>query len=69
LDLVDPSCFLGFLPQGASGRFFPDRLPQLRGKESVLFEYAGAWLDDPGRFSLQPALAMTRGAFAPPGPC
>jgi len=42
------------------------RSNRVRGKETVLFEYDGAWLDDPGRFSLQPALAMTRGAFAPP---
>jgi serine/threonine-protein kinase HipA len=42
------------------------RSNRVRGKETVLFEYADAWLDDPGRFSLQPALAMTRGAFAPP---
>ena len=41
------------------------RSNRVRGKETVLFEYSGAWLDDPGRFSLQPALAMTRGAFAP----
>jgi len=42
------------------------RSNRVRGKETVLFEYAEAWLDDPGRFSLQPALAMTRGTFAPP---
>lgn len=42
------------------------RSNRVRGRETVLFEYADAWLDDPGRFSLQPALAMTRGAFAPP---
>jgi len=42
------------------------RSNRVRGKETVLFEYADAWLDDPERFSLQPALAMSRGAFAPP---
>lgn len=42
------------------------RSNRVRGKETVLFEYADAWLDDSGRFSLQPALAMTRGTFAPP---
>jgi len=42
------------------------RSNRVRGKETVLFEYAERWLDDPGRFSLQPALAMTRGAFVPP---
>lgn len=37
-----------------------------RGTETVLFEYDPLWLDDPDRFSLEPALALTRGAFAPP---
>jgi serine/threonine-protein kinase HipA len=40
---------------------------RVRGKETILFEYDNAWLKDPERFSLEPALAMTRGAFAPPG--
>jgi len=39
---------------------------RVRGKETILFEYDDAWLKDPERFSLEPALAMTRGAFAPP---
>jgi serine/threonine-protein kinase HipA len=39
---------------------------RVRGKETILFEYDDAWLKDPDRFSLEPALAMTRGAFAPP---
>jgi serine/threonine-protein kinase HipA len=38
----------------------------VRGKETILFEYDDAWLNDSDRFSLEPALAMTRGAFAPP---
>ena len=38
----------------------------VRGKETILFEYDESWLKDPERFSLEPALAMTRGAFAPP---
>ena len=42
------------------------RSNRVRGTESVLFEYAGKWLDDADRFSLEPALALTRGAFAPP---
>lgn len=37
-----------------------------RGAETILFEYDATWLEDPGRFSLEPALALTRGAFAPP---
>jgi serine/threonine-protein kinase HipA len=39
---------------------------RVRGKETILFEYDDAWLKDPERFSLEPALTMTRGAFAPP---
>ena len=31
-----------------------------------MFEYAAAWLADADRFSLEPALVLTRGAFAPP---
>lgn len=38
----------------------------VRGTETILFEYADAWLTDPDRFSLEPALALTRGAYAPP---
>eukprot|EP01039_Chlorochromonas_danica_P012409 gene12409-14184_t len=42
------------------------RSNRIRGAETILFEYDGAWLSDPDRFSLKPALALTRGAFAPP---
>jgi serine/threonine-protein kinase HipA len=42
------------------------RSNRVRGTETILFEYDDAWLQDPGRFSLEPALALTRGAFAPP---
>ena len=42
------------------------RSNRVRGKETILFEYDESWLKDPERFSLEPALAMTRGAFAPP---
>jgi len=42
------------------------RSNRVRGKETILFEYEDAWLNDSDRFSLEPALAMTRGAFAPP---
>ena len=38
----------------------------VRGNETVVFEYAPEWLADPDRFSIEPALALTRGAFAPP---
>ncbi|TGQ50192.1 type II toxin-antitoxin system HipA family toxin [Mesorhizobium sp. M1C.F.Ca.ET.193.01.1.1] len=37
-----------------------------RGTETILFEYDDAWLKDSDRFFLEPALALTRGAFAPP---
>lgn len=39
---------------------------RVRGSETILFEYDGAWLEDPARFSLEPALTLGRGAFAPP---
>jgi serine/threonine-protein kinase HipA len=42
------------------------RSNRARGSETILFEYVDAWLDDPDRFSLEPALALTRGAFSPP---
>lgn len=42
------------------------RANQVRGNETVLFEYVDDWLDDPERFSIEPALALTRGGFAPP---
>ena len=42
------------------------RSHRARGAEKILFEYDSAWLQDPDRFSLEPALALTRGAFAPP---
>lgn len=42
------------------------RSNRVRGTETILFEYDRDWLQDPDRFSLEPALALTRGAFAPP---
>ena len=38
----------------------------VRGNETVVFEYIEDWLNDPERFSIEPALALTRGGFAPP---
>lgn len=38
-----------------------------RGKETILFEYTDAWLRNPARFALEPALPLTRGSYAPPG--
>lgn len=42
------------------------RSNRVRGTETILFEYAPAWLNDAERFSLEPALTLTKGAFAPP---
>ena len=38
----------------------------VRGAETVVFEYAASWPADPDWFSIDPALTLTRGAFAPP---
>ena len=42
------------------------RSNRVRGAETILFEYDVSWLADRQRFSLEPALALTRGTFAPP---
>ncbi|GLU28093.1 hypothetical protein Brsp01_33260 [Brucella sp. NBRC 12950] len=42
------------------------RSNRVRGAETIMFEYDRAWLENPDRFSLEPALALSRGAFAPP---
>lgn len=39
---------------------------RVRGTETIAFEYADEWLADPDRFSIEPALALTRGVFPPP---
>ena len=39
---------------------------KVRGNETVVFEYAPEWLVDPDRFSIEPALTLTCGGFAPP---
>jgi serine/threonine-protein kinase HipA len=36
-----------------------------RRAETVTFEYGPAWLQDARRFSIEPALGLTRGTFAP----
>jgi serine/threonine-protein kinase HipA len=36
-----------------------------RRAETVTFEYSDTWLQDPRRFSIEPALGLTRGPFAP----
>ncbi len=42
------------------------RINRVRGTETVLFEYDPAWLSAPECFSLEPALFLGRGSFAPP---
>jgi serine/threonine-protein kinase HipA len=42
------------------------RCNRVRGSETILFEYADEWLANPDRFSIEPALALTRGVFPPP---
>jgi serine/threonine-protein kinase HipA len=42
------------------------RSNRVRGNETVVFEYAPEWLEDADRFSIEPALKLTRGGFAPP---
>jgi serine/threonine-protein kinase HipA len=37
-----------------------------RGGETITFEYDPDWLAQPGAFSLEPALGLTRGVFTPP---
>lgn len=36
-----------------------------RGGEAISFEYHDTWLQDPTRFSLEPALSLGKGAFVP----
>jgi serine/threonine-protein kinase HipA len=42
------------------------RRNMVRGAETIVFEYDPKWLADPDRFSIEPALTLSRGAFAPP---
>jgi serine/threonine-protein kinase HipA len=42
------------------------RCNRVRGSEAITFEYMDEWLDSPDRFSIEPALALTRGVFPPP---
>jgi serine/threonine-protein kinase HipA len=42
------------------------RSNRVRGNETLGFEYAPEWLADSACFSLEPALTLTRGSFAPP---
>ena len=51
--------------QGRTRRVGLARSNRARGSETVVFEYAPEWLADRDRFSIEPALALTPGAFAP----
>jgi len=51
---------------GRTRRIGLGRSNRIRGTETVHFEYGGAWLNDPDRFSLEATLALGRGTFAPP---
>lgn len=52
-------------PQGQTHQAGLGRSNKVRGAETVVFEYAPEWLINPDRFSIEPALALTRGTFAP----
>ena len=43
------------------------RSNRVRGGETLVFEYSPEWLSNAARFSLEPALALTRGGYVPPG--
>lgn len=42
------------------------RRNRARGSETIVFEYAPEWLADPDRFSIEPALPLSRGGFVAP---
>lgn len=42
------------------------RRNRTRTSETIVFEYAAEWLADPDRFSIEPALPLTRGSFVAP---
>ncbi|MDE0382736.1 MAG: HipA domain-containing protein [Defluviicoccus sp.] len=42
------------------------RINRARGRETIVFGYDDAWLEDPDSFSLEPALALGPGDFPPP---
>lgn len=39
---------------------------RVRGKETISFEYANSWFEDPECFAIEPSLGLTPGAFNPP---
>ncbi len=50
---------------GETQRIGSARSNRVRGKETVVFEYADEWLKYADRFELEPDLPLTRGSFAP----
>ena len=52
---------------GSAKRVGTLRRPARRGAEATSFEYHPGWLADAAAFSLEPALTLDRGIFAPDG--
>lgn len=52
--------------EGQSRQIGIARSNKVRGSQTISFEYADGWLGDPDNFSIEPALALTKGTFAPP---
>lgn len=52
--------------EGTTQRVGLIRRHTARGAETTTFEYDDAWLDNASRFSIEPALALTRGLYAAP---
>jgi serine/threonine-protein kinase HipA len=55
IDLQGTTRSLGLLRHHSSGR-----------GETATFEYSAEWLESPDRFSIEPALGLTKGLYAPP---
>jgi serine/threonine-protein kinase HipA len=60
---VDIEVFIDFAP--GLKRVGTLRRQARRGGEAIGFEYHADWLSEPERFSLEPALTLNRGPFAP----
>ena len=51
--------------EGRSRQIGLARRNVVRGRETIVFEYIEGWLNDDRRFSIEPALTLTSGPFAP----
>lgn len=51
--------------QGRTRRLGLARINKVRGGETIIFEYAQEWLDNPDGFSIEPALTLSPGGFPP----